>query len=375
MVHQPVIFIVDHNRDIQQFFSGILEKEHYSIRQFHSAGELIPCARKTHPEIILLNPNIPEINGYTVCSQLKTDTLTCDIPVIFLLDQEEMKAKTKVYSAGGSDIIRKPFIEIEIKIKIDMHVKYCRMNREQKAIKEKILMRIQGYTSMGELLSALAHEIRQPLHSMKMITEGIIYWERQKPLKDEKSEKILINLEKVILGIDRINNVIESIYRSINVAKKINIKQVNFNTVIREVLDLFQHKIKYHRIELTMDLDPHVYDFQCTRFQAEQIIIALLSNAIKALDRVNKNKKQIFIRTKEMQDHFTFEIEDNGPGIDDIAREYIFKPFYTKDQETGSPGTGLIIVHTILESINSSIDVINNPDGGAIFRIRFLRRQ
>ena len=55
----------------------------------------------------------------------------------------------------------------------------------------------------------LAHESRQPLHSIKMITEGIIYWERQKPQKNKKSEKILLNLEKVIQGIDRIDTVME----------------------------------------------------------------------------------------------------------------------------------------------------------------------
>ncbi|MBN2440020.1 MAG: GHKL domain-containing protein [Spirochaetales bacterium] len=245
--------------------------------------------------------------------------------------------------------------------------------KNEKKLRERILLRTQRLASLGELISALAHEIRQPLHGMKLIIEGIIYWENQKQKVDEKSQKNLEYLAKVIDGIDRIDNVIDTVYKSIQHKDKIVIEPVNFNTVILNVLDIFKHKLKYHGIEIRHNLDPYIETVSFTIIQAEQVVINLLSNAIKALDKTDKKNKHISILTQEMKDYLLLEISDNGTGIKDEVMEDIFNPLFTTEKDTESFGMGLYVVHTILESFHAAIDVVNNPHEGVTFRIKFIR--
>ncbi len=247
--------------------------------------------------------------------------------------------------------------------------------KQEKEINEKMLIRTQRLAALGELSSALAHEIRQPLHVIRMITEGIIYWDDKNEEKNEAYKKKLGNLSRVIKGIDRIDRVITNIYSHTRQSKEIKIEQVNFNLIIQETIDFFNAKLKYHSIKIIFNPDPEVLNILFYRSQAEQVITNLLSNAINALDKIDRNNKQISIKTQENNEYLLLEISDNGPGIDQKIKEKIFNPLFTTKQETDSLGMGLYIVHNILASFNGIIDVVNNESGGATFSIKFMRKQ
>jgi PAS domain S-box-containing protein len=247
--------------------------------------------------------------------------------------------------------------------------------KKEKEVNEKILIRTQRLAALGELTTAFAHEIRQPLHIIRMITEGIIYWDDKNKEKNETYKKKLGNLSRVIKGIERIDDIITNIYTHTRQSKEIKIEPVNFNLIIQETIDFFGAKLKYHSIKIIFDLDPKVSDIIFSRSQAEQVITNLISNAINALDKINRNAKQISIKTQESNKYLLLEISDNGPGIDYKIKERIFNPLFTTRHETDSLGMGLYIVHNILKSFNGTIDVVNNESGGATFSIKFMRKQ
>ena len=71
-------------------------------------------ARNNSPNLILLDINMPDLNGYQVCQQLKADPLTRNIPVIYLSAQNDLENKVKAFDIGGADFIGKPFQVEEI---------------------------------------------------------------------------------------------------------------------------------------------------------------------------------------------------------------------------------------------------------------------
>lgn len=242
----------------------------------------------------------------------------------------------------------------------------------EKQINEKMMLRAQRLTSLGELTSSIAHEIRQPLHVIKMITDGIIYFQKNKKTQNKEIQENMIGLEKILKGTERIDKLIQNIYNIAKAPEKIIITDININSIIQEVIEFYKQKIKNHNITLKLNLDQNVRNIKSSKIQMEQVITNLLSNAIKALDKIKKNDKKIIINTVENNEFVLLEVIDNGPGIKEDIKEKIFDPLFTTSLDETSIGMGLYIVNNILQVFNSTIEVCDNDLGGAVFRIRLL---
>ncbi len=103
------IMVVDDTAANLQVLAGMLKDRGYKVRPVPSGKLALLAARRDPPDLILLDINMPEMNGYEVCERLKADGALKGIPVIFISALTEQMDKVKAFAIGGVDYITKPF--------------------------------------------------------------------------------------------------------------------------------------------------------------------------------------------------------------------------------------------------------------------------
>ncbi|HBU70248.1 MAG TPA: adenylate/guanylate cyclase domain-containing response regulator [Elusimicrobia bacterium] len=118
----PNILVVDDTPANLELLLGMLKERHYKVRAAMSGELALEAARNDQPDLILLDINMPEMNGYEVCRRLKEDEKLKDIPVIFLSALNEPMDKIKAFGVGGVDYITKPFQFEEVRVRVETHL-------------------------------------------------------------------------------------------------------------------------------------------------------------------------------------------------------------------------------------------------------------
>jgi two-component system, sensor histidine kinase and response regulator len=121
------ILIVDDKPDNLRLLSAMLSDRGYEIRAVMSGSAALMGAQAQPPDLILLDINMPEMNGYEVCQRLKANHLTQNIPIIFISALNEVLDKVKAFTFGGVDYITKPFQEEEVFARIETQLSLRRM--------------------------------------------------------------------------------------------------------------------------------------------------------------------------------------------------------------------------------------------------------
>ena len=113
-----------------QVLAGMLKDRGYKVRPVPSGKLALLAAQRDPPDLILLDINMPEMNGYEVCEQLKADEMLKGIPVIFISALTEQLDKVKAFAIGGVDYITKPFQMEELHARVETHLKLRRLQVE-----------------------------------------------------------------------------------------------------------------------------------------------------------------------------------------------------------------------------------------------------
>jgi putative two-component system response regulator len=124
------VLVVDDNPNNLKALVHLLKDRGYKARPVPSGELALEAAKSSPPDLILLDINMPDMDGYTVCARLKEDRLLREIPVIFLSARTETIDKTKAFAAGGVDYVTKPFQFDEVYARIGTHLKLRRLQRE-----------------------------------------------------------------------------------------------------------------------------------------------------------------------------------------------------------------------------------------------------
>jgi phosphoserine phosphatase RsbU/P len=128
--HPHGILVVDDTPANLQVLAGMLKDRGYKVRPVPSGRLALAAARRDPPDLILLDINMPEMNGYEVCEHLKADDQLKGIPVIFISALTEPLDKVKAFATGGVDYITKPFQMEELHARVETHLKLRRLQIE-----------------------------------------------------------------------------------------------------------------------------------------------------------------------------------------------------------------------------------------------------
>jgi len=124
------ILVIDDTPDNLNLLSKMLTQQGYKVRSVTKGSTGLRGAQAAPPDLILLDVNMPQMNGYEVCEQLKADDRTREIPVIFISALEDVIDKVKAFAVGGVDYITKPFQIEEVLVRIESHLTIRKLQRQ-----------------------------------------------------------------------------------------------------------------------------------------------------------------------------------------------------------------------------------------------------
>ena len=220
------------------------------------------------------------------------------------------------------------------------------------------LARAERVNALGQLASALAHEISQPLDAIQLNSEAA-----EMHLNSENPD--LRELRSIVTDIKRDDKragaIIDRV-RALIKRRKVEFEPFSVGEVLQDVIALVQHETHSAGFSLNYMIDPGLPDLWGDRVQISQVLLNLILNAMEALQDRSKDSRRIDISARTIGDHANIAVSDNGPGIASVHLERIFDPLFSTKAD--GMGMGLAISRTIVHSHGGSLRAQNRSDGG-----------
>ncbi|MEO1298609.1 MAG: response regulator, partial [Cyanobacteria bacterium J06636_16] len=159
------ILLVDDHPENLALLSHVLEEEGHHVRQAINGKVALELMSFTQPDVLLLDVNMPELDGYSVCQKLKDNPATQDIPVIFVSALDEAWDKVKAFSVGGNDYITKPFKMIEVVARVQNQLNVRQLQQTLKQQNDQLQTARQEIAALKAQLQQVAIPSRMKLQA------------------------------------------------------------------------------------------------------------------------------------------------------------------------------------------------------------------
>lgn len=239
--------------------------------------------------------------------------------------------------------------------------------REEQQVLQQKLATADRLALLSTLTAGVVHEISQPLNAIKMLADGMLFWQRQGKMPD--GIRLTDKLTRISNQANRINDIIHHM-RAFAHSGDMSIQPCCLNQAVTGAFKLVSTQLTNHGILLEDDLQPELLPVFANLNRLEEIVINLLVNAMHALDDASCETKLVRCRTWNEDAHVCLEVIDNATGIDPRLGRQIFEPFFTTKSDHEGSGLGLAIVHSQITGYGGIVDYCNNDLGGATFLIR-----
>jgi signal transduction histidine kinase len=408
------ILIVDDNPTNLSVLCAALNSEGFRFRVAVDGESAIAQAERNQPELILLDVQMPGIDGFETCRRLKANSVTENIPIIFTTALADTESKTKGFSLGAVDYIPKPFAQEEViaRVRVHLQLKQLTESLEQqvsdrtKALQQAQVQLVQQekLSTLGELIAGIGHEINNPISFISSnippleeyisgVTELLLLYEQEYPnpttkittaIKDLDLSFVLEDMGKILnslqLGSERIQNLSNSLRTFCRSDSDTKIF-ADLHQGLDSTLMILQHRLKANgdrpRIEVIKSYGV-LPEVSCYIGQMNQVFMNILANAIDALDeaitlgKMSNLIPQIQISTEIYAEQLVvIRIADNGIGIPERLKKRLFEPLFTTKTVGKGTGLGLSIAYEIVvEKHKGVLDVNSQPGLGTEFIIR-----
>lgn len=313
---------------------------------------------KIRPDLILLDVEMPGLNGYEICRKIRSDTEFDSIPIIFITAKSDRNSIIRGFEVGGQDYVTKPFDPKELVARVNTHLELKR-SRERLAelnelLEKKVVERTKDLRTTLEKLELTnneldtfvyraSHDLRGPTASLL----GLVYLGKEFPIGEipdilDKIELITRNLNKVL---DKLT------LRHLITQSAIHNKPIDVNQMVNEVLGSLRGPFPEYEVFLQPDFPEFLSDSESLKIIFENLI----ENALIFGETVGKITIDILVEIVDSSVCIT--VRDNGPGIEEDVRGKVFDLFYRGSFRSRGNGLGLYLVKKVTEKMHGSVEM------------------
>lgn len=429
MLDEATVLVVDDRSENLKVATETLASHGYKVISSISGERALKRLQKNIPDLILLDIQMPGIDGFETCRQIKRNPSWAHIPVIFLTAQTDAESIVKGFSLGAVDYLSKPFRAAELIARVNTHWQLHQMTHrlEQqvsertqalKATMEQLqtsqlqLVQQEKMSALGDLVAGVAHEINNPIGFVQGNTQELqqnlsdifahlsLYKQQASPqdiedhANDIDIEFLLEDMPKMLTsmlkGCDRIRSISTSL-RTFSRSDKDTKVTFDLHEGIDSTLLILKYRLKDKEDRPAIEIIKNygnIPSIECFPGQLNQVFMNLIANAIDMFDEAAENKpyktlkanpQQITIHTRLVESVEQTEvseilspaieicISDNGKGMStEICTRIFDREFTTKAVGKGT-GLGLAIAQQIIVNHNGTIQVQSSYGEGTQF--------
>jgi len=372
------ILIVDDEPGNVILLEQMMIQEGYNcLYSTSDSTQCIDMFAEVQPDLVLLDLNMPRMDGFEVMAKLKEIDPKSMVPILVLTALTDEKTKLHALRSGAKDFLNKPFelTEASLRIKnlLEMRLLHQKVQMHNQILEEQVQIRTAELERSTEELTNFAyiasHDLQEPLR--KIITFGDRLVEKFDSALNDTGKDYIVRMQKSAL---RMKGLIDDLLHFSRVTmRSAPFQEINLNEVISEVLSDLEVQIERTKGRVEVDTLPSI---EGGKFQMRQLFQNLISNGLK----YHSDEVAPVIKIKYAGFENDFEeiyIEDNGKGFDEKHLDRIFRPFERLHghNEYGGTGMGLAICHKIVVHHRGEITAKSQPNQGATFIVRLPSRQ
>ena len=352
------ILVVDDTHSNLQLLVSMLKEYGYKARPVSSGAAALKAAQSVAPDLILLDINMPHMDGYEVCRRLKAEEKLKSVPVIFISGLNEPLDKVRAFQVGGVDYITKPFEVEEVAARVETHLN---LRRQQEALAQNVQRLRERERLRDALTQMIVHDMRSPLLALQLSLSVAAETAREsaEPLKKvlhtaQQSTAFLVDMVAEILVVSQLEAC----------ALKITKAPEDLVKLAAQAIEQCRHLGSEKTVELHA---PKTLIVPCDGRLVQRILVNLISNALKFTPadghvevslRIGRSSARIIVR-------------DTGPGISSENLGRIFEKFV---QLESSPrqrgyGLGLAFVKLASEAHGGKLSVESEVGAGSTFTV------
>jgi len=381
------VLIVDDTPTNISVLAQTLRQAGLSIRIANDGLSALTQVRKARPALILLDVQMPGIDGFETCRRLKADADTRQIPVIFMTALSDKSSRVEGLSLGAVDYIAKPFEQAEVLARVNIHLQIKQLTNQLKAQVEERSQALQQtqaqlieqekLAALGQLMAGVAHEINNPMtciannirpaqEYVQDIADLIALYQAHMSTPTPAIEELwedcdiefaLEDLPKLLtsmsLSIGRIKDLSTSL-RSFSRGESAERVTFDVHRGLDSTLVILGHRLKSANAAAKVTVTKHYGELppvSCFPSAMNQVFMNILANALDALETTTSPSIEIVTRSVEKVDAawVCIEIADNGPGMDKATQAHLFDALFTTKPVDKGTGLGLSISREIVE--------------------------
>ncbi len=366
------ILIVDDTPENLRMLSALLGGAEFRVRSAASGELALAAARDEPPDVVLLDIDMPDMDGYEVCRRFKADPLLAAIPILFVSALAETEDKLAAFAAGGVDYVTKPFRIEELRARIATHLELRRLRLELEARNRELAASDERAREVErlrhDLIHMVAHDMRSPLMGVSGYLE-LLELDRDKLAPDHQ--------DFVVRALEGARTLVRQIDAMLD-ADRLESNRLPLRLAEQDLVELLDRAagtlgpLGASRVRWS-ESPEQPPTARCDAELIVRVAANLLANALAYSDE----SEPVLLGASVGEEGFVrLEIRDSGPGIPEELRPRIFEKYVTKGSPRGrtrSMGLGLAFCKLAIEAHGGRIGFDSRADRGTVFWFELSR--
>lgn len=360
------VLVADDTVENLRLLVTMLGAQGYEVRPVTGGRQALAAVERDPPDLILLDINMPDMNGFEVCRALKARPRLEPIPVIFLTAMSDVADKVRAFDVGGVDYITKPFQieEVHARVRTHLALRRARVDLAQHLDKLHELERLRD-----DLVHMIVHDMRSPL--MALIGHlGLVQNEAERRLSSEALADLRSAHEAADMIAHMANDLVD-VSRLEERKMPIERREHDLCSIIQSVVGSLGALDSARPLEFASS---EALPVSCDGGLIRRVVENLVGNAIKH----SPSTGRVLVSGRTTSAGARVSVADEGPGVPDAARERIFEKFGAlatrREQQYHSVGLGLAFCKLAVVAHGGSIGVDPREPRGSVFWFELPRR-
>jgi two-component system sensor histidine kinase/response regulator len=327
------ILIVDDVMSNVLLLKILLTNEKFQVCTANCGNACIEQAKKEHPDLILLDVMMPDINGFDTAVIMKKDPELKDIPIIFLTALNTPADLVHGFQVGANDFLTKPFNKEELVMRVMQQISLVAAKRIIQKQNEELKATLGNRDKM---YSVIAHDLRSPMASIRMVLNLVV----ASTTPELVGPELFGLLDKANRESEEVHDLLDNLLKwTKSQTGRLNVvlQDLDLNDIVPGVVDIFEMIAQTKHIKLNLQRTPDPLIVNADNDMLKTVVRNFLSNAIK-FSPENSSIEIIMMRDGEFA---KVSVRDHGVGIAADRLETIFHKGDTTYGTGGEEGSGL----------------------------------